>query len=282
MSNKKSGTNVLIRHEGILYRFCKLWFGSDGTYYVTVPKFSVTAGLLMKNTVNYNTGFREHQWIGERQQVDLASLNEGLVKLSHHPSGFCQFSGPGVSSGTDAEGNPKGVSVKSWPLIAIPPAGSAFSVVASSLSGFEVIAEASGEDATFDSAAMLSDLSTTGFCVEGYYFQPKYRRFARPTNDGWEIELAHPTGAIVNLRAIPAPIECAIPAMFGLHFYREEAELPPPSYTLNGPGGNMRTNEKGERLADTLSFLCSDSDKLLGRRNVDYAAEPPPSDQLTE
>src|SRR5438552_2891197 len=100
----------------------KMWYGSDGSYYVTVPYHSARKAVLFKQTVNYVTSVPKTvdggDLIPADQAIDIASSDDTRIKLSHHPDGFLQFSGAGVLSGKNADGSIRGIGIQSWPLAA--------------------------------------------------------------------------------------------------------------------------------------------------------------------
>ena len=103
-------TTIVVKKGGRSYKVCKIWFGPDGSYYVTSPYHQSGEAMLVKATVPYGGPV---QWVPMSDILDIANLEDGdQLKLSHHPDGFCQFSGKGVHSGLDAAGNPKGIGIQ--------------------------------------------------------------------------------------------------------------------------------------------------------------------------
>lgn len=88
-------------------------FTGDGSYSLTAPYHSAKKGVLTKTTVNYDT---DQQIVAFGDAIELAQLDEGRLKITHHRSGFVQYSGDGVVSGLDEDGKPKGLGVFSCPL----------------------------------------------------------------------------------------------------------------------------------------------------------------------
>ncbi len=104
MSKQKH--TVVVEKDGQLRKMFKIWFGADGSYYVTVPYHTARTAHLWKRTVPYDTSFGKLFSSTSQDVVDAAILedDDGRLKLSHHPDGFCQFSGHGVLSGKDKNG----------------------------------------------------------------------------------------------------------------------------------------------------------------------------------
>src|SRR5207249_547970 len=102
----------------------RVGFTADGSYYVTSPYHPESKALLWLATVNYTL---DESRMTFDEAIELASTDDdqSVLKLSHHVSGWVQFSGQGIVSGFDAHGEPKGVAVHSYPLLA-PSRGPAF------------------------------------------------------------------------------------------------------------------------------------------------------------
>src|SRR4051794_10977746 len=110
-----SSWTIVVDAFGGRYKIAKVWFGSDGSYYVSCPYHGHATAHLFRCAVNYA---RQEQLIAFSEMADSAGLDDERrgLKLSHHPDGFIQFSGEGVLSGREPDGSPKGVGVVSWPL----------------------------------------------------------------------------------------------------------------------------------------------------------------------
>ena len=101
------------------------------------------------------------------------------------------------------------------------------------------------------------DLNATpemsGLALEGHYFQPRFRRFIRTLDNGSKcIYRVHPSGMVLPLRVLLSPEGCDLPGFLGLELYAVRTLFPEPSFTLNGPGENARTNEQGHKVADVI------------------------------
>ncbi len=109
----KMRSTVVVEKDERRYKLFKVWFGADGSYYVTVPYHTARSASFEKRTVRYDTPFGAGVISPIEAVVDVAILedDDGRVKLSHHPDGFCQFSGQGVLSGKDDKGRVKGMGV---------------------------------------------------------------------------------------------------------------------------------------------------------------------------
>src|ERR1044072_398436 len=107
---------IAIRQNGQVHKITKILFGRDGSYMVMVPYHSANKGILFKLPVGFSTPLDEPSDVPYSEVLDAGDVDEKRVKLSHHRSGFLQFSGEGVLSGFDSSGNPRGIGIQSWPL----------------------------------------------------------------------------------------------------------------------------------------------------------------------
>jgi hypothetical protein len=87
----KKNTVVFTTANGS-FKICKIWFGADGSYYVTSPYHPAEKAVLWKFTINYAV---QEQCVGFEEAVDSGSVDDDdhRLKLTHHTSGFIQFSG---------------------------------------------------------------------------------------------------------------------------------------------------------------------------------------------
>jgi hypothetical protein len=268
---------VVFEVEGRLWKLCRIFFGRDGSYYVTAPYHPLGKALLSKATVNYSLA---EMTIPFEEMLDSASLDddERVLKLAHHPDGFVQFSGDGVTSGKDSNGNIRGVGVMSWPLTS-PVRGPAFAI---SMAGVDQFEEADG---TADDlvvyrerdVALVPDWNL--LVLEGHYFPPLWRRFVRfPDAAHPVISVVHPAKAVLDLRVVPTSDDCEWPGFIGLELYTEtDASGPSPRFTFSGPTGSIRQNEAGETLGDGI--FAAYPRPTEGRRSVNYRLSEVPGSE---
>jgi len=244
---------VLISHNGRVFKVFKVWFGVDGSYYVTVPYHSHSDAIVCKATVNYDAGHQQIVLMKDFPLIADLDDDEQRLKLSHHPDGFCQFSGHGILSGRDDRGEPKGVGVLAAPLADVG-AGPAFSVCVHGLEHFHEANNVRAGDLVIEASSVLGLAGENDLCLEGHYFQPQFRRFVYSDSAGKHfINIPHPSGVILNLRVLAAnPEAVAYAGFIGIDCFRARMRLPGPGYSLSGPGERARLNDKGERLADNL------------------------------
>jgi hypothetical protein len=272
------GRLITIEQGGVLRKVCRVFFGRDGSYYVTAPYHRLKRAVLLKATVNYA---RAEMSIPFEEAVDIASLDddEDALKLSHHPDGFVQFSGKGVLSGIDAAGVIRGVGVMSWPLTS-PVRGPAFGMVVAGLDGHPVASETQTDLLIFRERDLWSPRAWGLVTVEGHYFPPLWRRFVKTTAAGEPvIDVLHPAKAILRLRVIFAPDDCALPGFLGIEAYAQpDGDGPGPRFSLAGPTERLRRNAAGETLGDGI-FAMYPRAEIPVRRSATYRlAEVPGSE----
>jgi hypothetical protein len=266
---------ILYEKDGVYYKLCKVFFGADGSYYVTSPYHPARRALLFTATVNYTLADTEYS-LKDALDVAAAEDDNKRIKLSHHPDGFLQFSGEGIISGKDAEGRVRGVGVMSWPLSS-PTRGPSFGAAIFGVDQYEQVSAPTKDSIVFSEAELPELPGATSLSLEGYYLPPLWRRFVRVTSDGNQlISILHPAGAVLDLRVMLASAKCAIPGLIGLEVYPSHGELEeaPSGFLLSGSTGNLRRNEKGELLGDGIYCVYP----RLGssaRRSLDYRLNDP-------
>ncbi len=87
----KANYRILLNDGDKLLKICRIIYGSDGSFYVSVPYHPEKKAVLFILTVNYR---RQQQDIGFKEAIDLAGYTDEEVRLkySHHPDGLIQFS----------------------------------------------------------------------------------------------------------------------------------------------------------------------------------------------
>ncbi len=245
---------VIYEKDRIRYKLFKVIFGMDGSYYITSPYHPSQEALLAKMTINYAL---QEMKIPFEQAVDLASAedDEKRIKLSHHRSGLIQFSGQGIVSGQDSEGNIRGVGVMSWPLDE-PVIGPAFCVAIRGVEEFKQVGRLRDQVCSFSHTEITPVLGASMLALEGYYFPPSWRRFVRSDSDSTKtISIVHPIGAVLKLKVLLAPDNCALPGFIGLDVYSDRPDEPGVvgGFILSSSTGNLRRNEDGQLRVTTFS-----------------------------
>lgn len=276
MAYDKAKYTIVYEKDGNLYKLCKVFFGNDGSYYVTSPYHPAHGAVLFKATVNYALSEME---IPLEQAVDVAAAedDEKRIKLSHHPDGFLQFSGQGIVSGKDAEGNIRGIGVMSWTLDN-PARGPAFGLAMYGLEHFEKADRVRDIPCVFKHEELTPLPGPCIFSLEGYYLPALWRRFVRVRPDGTRIiPIVHPAGAVIELKAIFPSEQCARQNFLGLEMYTQpliDDEVHEAAFTISGSTGNLRENEQGQVLGDGIFCRYPRSFDVPNQRSLDY---PPPS-----
>ena len=256
--------------DGAQYKLCKIWFGADGSYYVTSPYHPAERALLMKATVNYADSAMRSYF---HEALDLASAEDDnrRIKLSHHPDGFLQFSGEGIISGKDSDGNIRGIGVMTWPLDE-PVSGPAFSVTVRGIEQFQTVGATTDDLCVFSRDEISATPGWNQLVLEGHYLPAAWRRFVRRDSDGTHsIGIVHPQGAVLQLKVLFPPERAALQGFIGVELYASTTteETPSPSFSLSGSTGNLRRNEQGELLGDGI-FCLYPRLSIAARRSLDY------------
>lgn len=252
MASKASRT-IIIRDGGIYRRVTKVVIAKDGSYFVVAPYHTAGKAVLMKLTVNYDEGAALVPL--EKVALDIASLEDRRLKMTHHPSGFVQYSGDGIVSGIDVNGMARGMAVWSQPLNSIFR-GPAFCLVVQGVEQLEIISELPRDAMLFDLDAAPKLPGSNAIVLEGQYFVPMWRRFIRKNSaDDYIISVQHPAGPNLELRVMLSGDECEFPGFMGFELYRTYSEFKEPTFTLSGPAEEPRRNEAGQRLADVIMCI---------------------------
>ena len=256
----------------------KLWFGSDGSYYVTVPYHRAKKAVLLKQTVNYVTSVPRTvdggDFVPDEQAIDIASADDARIKLSHHPDGFLQFSGKDLLSGRNPDGSAKGIGILSWPL-SQGCRGPAFGVTISGVDDFEPADTGNDSLCLFREADLTVIPGVGPLVIEGHYFPVMWRRFVQTHADGTKtIPIVHPTGVVLNLRVLLPADKCPIGGFFGLEIFGDlgtfAGSLSESGFALSSSTGNVRLNEHGQKIGDGLFCFYPRHEGIPIRRSVDY------------
>jgi hypothetical protein len=265
---------VVVEAGGRWHKVCRIIYGRDGSYYVTSPYRQGEAAALMKTTVNYA---KSSVQVALTEAIDTASIEDAqrAAKLSHHPDGLVQFSGPGITSGRDPQGQARGMAVESWPLDE-PVAGPAFGLTLRGLDRFEAHdgREEVGDVMFAQSAIDPLPGAPLIYVLEGHYFPALWRRFVRTARDGAKtVEVLHPAGVVLSLRVLWPPDECDRQGFLGIELYTdfqdEDAPDPAHGFILSGSTGNLRRNDEGELLGDGV-YCIAPREGFPVRRSLDY------------
>ncbi|EMI51897.1 hypothetical protein RSSM_06661 [Rhodopirellula sallentina SM41] len=267
---KSSKHLIIIESDGKRRKFAKLLFTGDGSYSLTAPYHSAKKAVLSKMTVNYDT---DEQLIAFGDALELSELDEGRLKITHHRSGFVQYSGDGVRSGLGDDGKPKGLGVFSRPLEEVG-SGPAVGAGVQGIEQLEETTKCSKHDLMVDINEIPKLPRSNGVMLELHYFQPPIRRFVFKDSKGRNrIDIIHPAGFIVPMFAIHAPEDCELPGLIGVELYGQKFGYGETGFSLSGPGEKERLNEKGEKVADVLGCIFPRPTDFDGATSLDYKPE---------
>jgi hypothetical protein len=256
-------------------RLAKVWFGSDGSYYVAMPVPMKDRAVLAKFTVNYATDAR---FMPFSEAVDLAEAKRAdkEIKFTHHPDGFIQFSGANVVSGKDEDGGIRGVGTMSWPLWD-PVRGPAFGLGITRPYDLLGQVKPRASDLVIAPEAVAAVPDWDQLVLEGYYFPALWRRFVRYRGGAPYLSVFHPCKAMLELRVLfPRGTE-AVDGFLGIEVYTSyasaDADDPaPPGFIFGGPSGDARTTDSGEMEADAI-YCFYPSDGIPAHRSIDRIAD---------
>jgi hypothetical protein len=246
-------------HDGTAtYDLCKVLFGGDGSYYVTAPYHPQDRAIAAKVVVNY-TDSDGLMNLAEAKELAVVDDDKRRLKLSHHPDGFLQLSGEGITSGRDETGGPKGMGTFSWGLLQ-PTLGPSWQLIFSdpALCGRPTAGRPRTVALPEAELEHMRRAPMSGLSIIGYYFPPSWREFVYFDANGvpW-IDLLHPNAqAVKKLRVLLASKESDVPGLIGLEARPHGLEIATgdPAFFLTSSTGNLRRNAAGELIGDQL--LC--------------------------
>ena len=277
---------VIYEKDGFSYKLCRIFFGADGSYYITSPYHPAEKAALMKVTVNYALS---QATVCFEQAIDIASAEDDdkRIKFSHHPDGLVQFSGQGITSGKDSEGKIRGIGVMSWTLDK-PVIGPAFGISILGIEQFEKANRVKGEKCVFKHEELTPLPGADTFTLEGYYFPPFMRRFLQTAKDGSKtISVVHPAGFVLRLKVLMPNEQCERQGFIGVELYKvysgESDKSVTCQFIFSGPTGNLKENENGQTLGDGI-YCMYPRREIPVRRNLDFVmnAVPPQPETLDE
>lgn len=269
---KNLKTTILIKDGNSYYRLAKIFFGSDGSYYATLPYHTSGLAYLFKATVNYDT--EADCKISWSDLLETGLVEEERIKLSHHPDGFVQFSGPGVFSGKNEDGSIRGMGVMSSPLNNIFD-GPSFAYSIQDIADLDLVNQVPSNSLTLDLDEYFTIENTRSLIVEAHYFSPFWRRFIRYDHLSRPIiRILHPCKAILELRVFAASMHCDFPGFLGFEVYRHMLSLPQNGYSFAAPTGNMRLNANKQRLGDAIFCIYPRSEKMPVDRSLNFPQRP--------
>lgn len=113
-----------------------------------------------------------------------------------------------------------------------------------------------------------------GIAIEGFYFQPEFRSLITRDNEGnMKIFKPHPSGIVIPMTVVLAPVECALPGFLVLYAYRQMVRFKTNSgFSINGPAENLREDAFGRPFGDVISCIYPRLTFTEGR-SINYQQE---------
>ncbi len=267
---------LAIELGGEVIKLMKFWWGTDGSYYFSCPYIPGGRVLLFKTTVNYNKQEQESSF-DEALELALLENDERRLKVSHHPDGFLQFSGEGVRSGRDTEGQPKGIGTTSW-RVDRPTRGPSFGMSVFGLHAFARLKQPRSDNLVFREEEVSLPPGWTSLHIEGYILPSLWARFVRRERSRSVINLSHPAGAVLTMPVVFTPPDISVPSIFAAEIYGgfgvfQEAQQKG-GFLMSTSTGNLRRNTEGELLGDGL-FAASPIKRDLIGKSAAYGKDEP-------
>lgn len=239
--------------------------GKDGSYYVTAPYHEARSASAIIHTVYYE---RRRSTTTPEMRIDIGLLadDKKRLKLSHHPDGFAQFSGDGIVSGRNEQGQPKGIGIMSFPLSRPPRTGPSFSCTVLGLEGFDSGNTGKNNAINFENEDVPPLSGADGLVLEGSYFTSDWRKYLFEREGFWYLEMQHNMNTIIRYRALLSTSKSL--CFIGIRFIRYDVKMADhkSGFILSGPSTNVRTID-GERMADGIfcSFPSQDAGEQSSR-----------------
>jgi hypothetical protein len=254
---------IVVPFEGRRHKLCKVTFGSDCSYYVSIPYHGFAgSAMISKQTVNYA---HDTSVVPISKSIDLASATDEKrgLKLSHHPDGFVQFSGSGIISGPKKNG----LSVYSWPL-SEPAWGPSFGLFVRDFQTFK--SDKVNDTACVFELPLHQNVRPNCVLIEGYFLSAENRKYIYRALDGDRVEIEHPNGKPLTLLILEPPPECRDVGFIGMNcYFWLDFEEPQQFLSLSSSTGNIRFNAEKEKLGDGL-FCIFPPVGGIQMRSLDY------------
>ena len=256
-------------------KICRIWFGGDGSYYVTAPYHRARSASVHVSTAYYE---RRRSTVRADANIEVGLLDDDdkRLKLSHHPDGFAQFSGEGIISGRDETGRPKGIGIMSFALDRPPRTGPSFACAVLGMDHFAAGDSERSNAINFYDAEIPPLKAGRGLILEGSYFTADWRGYLYRSDEHWFIDMRHNMGPIIRYRAL---LSSTVSGCFiGLRIFRADVVMDSHTsgFILSGPSSNVRTVE-GERVADGIYCLYPSMDHAISNvRSLQYLPDQPP------
>ena len=264
---------IVLKNKSEYFKLLKFNYGKDGSIYVSCPYHESRDAIVVLSTINYS---KNEVDITLEETIKNASVDDDLkaLKLSHHKSGLIQVSGQGIVSGLNEDGSLKGIGIQSFPLDN-PAPGPTFIVSIYGYEKFKSVENHKRDFRIFEINDLIHDDQIQSLVIEGYCFPEKFKRFIKTDNHGNKIiNLIHPSGITIPLKVCLPKANVTCQSFFGFDLYFEkgmEYQISP-SYNISSSTGNIRLNDKNEKLGDSVSIMFP-RQNLQTKENLNYRAD---------
>jgi hypothetical protein len=267
---RRDGSNLIVFNaESSIYKICRVAFGRDASLYVMPFYHGLESATLVKIIVNYT----KNEVTEEILEAGHSNSSNGRIKLSHHPDGFVQFSGGGLTSGIDrSTGNARGIGVNSYPLDRAAR-GPNFGMVFGPISNFEKLRSGDRYQLQFRQKEVeVPSTEALCFFLEGHVFPYQWRRFVRRVDDIPYIDVSHPAGASLRLKVLYPPDDWGLSYFVGIEMYAlpTNTGTEPTFCSFSGATGHLRKNDDGDVIADAIHCFYPADQRIIGR-NLDFS-----------
>ena len=252
----------VVRNEATYYKICKLIIATDGSINLTFPYHSYDFARVYKFTIDYS----KYEFTIEKDQlIDISSIeDEGNLKLSYHFGGFVQFSGRGVFSGKDSNGEIRGIGIETQPL-SNPVKGPSIGISFNSVVDFAQTEVQGSDYIQLPEGMSLNDMSQINV-VELFIFpiSEEYAIINSPNGREW-IVIDYPNLGKHQLAIIRPPGHIRSAYFIGVHARIEKNEQQNKAmFSVNGPSGNLREID-GYMFGDSIGCVYPADSEIVGR-----------------
>jgi len=197
---KSNKTTIVFEKSGHEYKIFKLLYQTDGSYYVTAPYHKEDTAFLYKMEVDYRSTVQQISWNQAVEKMELEDENRCL-KLSHHPTGFLQFSGSGVRSGLNPDGSPKGMGIQSW-LHSKPPRGPAFGLSIKNIRSLKENTSIRSENLVIKDSEVVNGIDLNDLIISAHYIPIEFVPYIFIENEVEYFSITHPSGTNIKLYVV--------------------------------------------------------------------------------
>jgi hypothetical protein len=213
----KSDKTTIVLKKGVKqFKLFKIIFQTDGTYFITAPYHNCNSACLFKVIVDYRKSTQTISWSETLDKMELDD-EEHALKISHHPSGFLQFSGKNIRSGINTEGTPKGMGIQSW-THEKPAPGPSWGISIKNINFLKETTNVTHECLLVDTNAIVDGIEFDDVIISGFFIPVMFAPYIFLENGIEFFSLTHPTGVNLKLYIVRAQSVDKCKGFFGIHF----------------------------------------------------------------